>query len=258
VSKFVRWFNRRRSRDGPLFGSRFRSRVVADLDYWYAVVRYIDGNPAEAGLATRADEYPFCSAWHYVRPDGPPWLDRTIVEQRAVACVGATSFSREVYEMAFLRPHTASQAWLVERSLGTGSAFRAPPRRGLDLLRVAAPDVRAELLERANVADGAHRPAPAVHPDAVQEELARRRALEPRWKLQHGRGHPVQLWRTLEAGLLVTVSCLSQREAAARLRMARQHLGRCLERHRLLLEVDDGYAARAAEVASACAREAYE
>ncbi len=39
VNPFVRWFNRSRKRDGPLFRGRFTGRRVDDWCHWAAVVR---------------------------------------------------------------------------------------------------------------------------------------------------------------------------------------------------------------------------
>src|SRR5436190_877467 len=49
---YVRWFNRMRRRDGPLFRGRFRSIPLESTRYAHTLIRYIDQNPVEARLVT--------------------------------------------------------------------------------------------------------------------------------------------------------------------------------------------------------------
>jgi hypothetical protein len=92
-SEYVQRFNLRHDRDGPLVRGRFRSKIVDDLRYWFALVRYIDHNPVEAGLVALPSEYPHGSAFHYARLEGPPWLDRAPVEHFVRKLRSAPSFS---------------------------------------------------------------------------------------------------------------------------------------------------------------------
>jgi len=54
----VRWFNRGRKRDGPLFRGRFRSQPVDSLEYRRRLVRYIDDNPVLARLVPVPSLFP--------------------------------------------------------------------------------------------------------------------------------------------------------------------------------------------------------
>ena len=47
-NEYVRWFNRCRRRDGPLFRGRFRSKPVDSLIYRYVLVRYLDAAQGRA------------------------------------------------------------------------------------------------------------------------------------------------------------------------------------------------------------------
>ena len=40
--RYVRYFNRSRNRDGPLFRGRFTSLNVTTVPYWRTLIRYID------------------------------------------------------------------------------------------------------------------------------------------------------------------------------------------------------------------------
>src|SRR5258707_2098618 len=83
-NRYVKQFNKLRDRDGSLFGSRFRSRIVDTEEYWFNVIRYIDANPVDAGLCTRPAEYEFGSARMYCGGRSAPWLERASVEQTVV------------------------------------------------------------------------------------------------------------------------------------------------------------------------------
>src|SRR5262245_45253642 len=57
-NEYVRYFNRDRRRDGPLFRGRFTSKLVKTAAYRHTLVRYIDHNPVLAGLAAAPAEHP--------------------------------------------------------------------------------------------------------------------------------------------------------------------------------------------------------
>src|SRR5437667_8847266 len=76
---YVRRFNRRRRRDGPLFRGRFRSLPVESGHYFHTLVRYIDQNPVEARLVARAEDYEHGSARRLVLDaPRPRWLARAL------------------------------------------------------------------------------------------------------------------------------------------------------------------------------------
>ena len=98
---YVRWFNRRARRDGPLFRSRFLSRRVESLRYRRTLVRYIDQNSVQARLAHEPGQYPYGSAAYYVHGLTSRWLERSWVEADALEQSGFDSFSRRAYRSAF-------------------------------------------------------------------------------------------------------------------------------------------------------------
>ena len=60
---YVRYFNVRRERTGPLFEGRFRSEPVDDCDYFITLLSYIHYNPVKAGMVSRPGFYKW-SSWH--------------------------------------------------------------------------------------------------------------------------------------------------------------------------------------------------
>ena len=57
----ARYFNRRHSRTGHVFGSRFHHVHVADDRQMMATLRYVALNPVRAGLVERPEEWPWSS-----------------------------------------------------------------------------------------------------------------------------------------------------------------------------------------------------
>ena len=74
-NEFVRYFNRSRRRDGPLFRGRFRSKPVRSGEYRWKLLRYIDANPVKAGLVGNPTLYPHGSASRFATGHPPPWLE---------------------------------------------------------------------------------------------------------------------------------------------------------------------------------------
>ncbi len=65
--RYVGWFNRKYARVGHLFQSRFASLPVEDDAYLITLLRYVWHNPVEAGLASRAEDYPWSSRNTHIR-----------------------------------------------------------------------------------------------------------------------------------------------------------------------------------------------
>ena len=73
MSRYVRRFNRRHGFDGPLFRSRFTSKVIESDAQFAAVTRYVHRNAFDAG-ATSLAAYPWSSYRYFVAQRRPPWL----------------------------------------------------------------------------------------------------------------------------------------------------------------------------------------
>ena len=73
-SDYARAFNRRHGRDGPLFRSRFASRLVDSDEYLVTLVRYIHRNSLDLGIAPA--HWPWSSYSAYVGESrAPSWLE---------------------------------------------------------------------------------------------------------------------------------------------------------------------------------------
>ena len=62
---YVRFFKKKYQTTGHLFEERFRGPRIAEESYYLQCGRYIERNPVEAGLVSRAEEYPYSSAPYY-------------------------------------------------------------------------------------------------------------------------------------------------------------------------------------------------
>jgi putative transposase len=65
AGSYARFFNRKYSRTGTLWEGRYRSTVIEDERYLLTCHRYIELNPARAGI-TEAESYPWSSHRFYV------------------------------------------------------------------------------------------------------------------------------------------------------------------------------------------------
>ncbi len=69
------WFNRRHQRSGHLFQGRFKSFLIQDEKYFWAMCLYIHGNPLRAGIAQELQDYPWSSFHSYCGKDSSEnWL----------------------------------------------------------------------------------------------------------------------------------------------------------------------------------------
>lgn len=59
------YFNKKYKRQGPLFGNRFKSKLIQKDSYFFEVSRYIHLNPVRANLVKDPLEYPYSSLREY-------------------------------------------------------------------------------------------------------------------------------------------------------------------------------------------------
>lgn len=72
---YVRGFNDRHGRDGPLFRNRYTAILVDDDSYLLEVSRYIHLNPVKAGLCQKPGDWAWSSAAAYTSErTRPAWL----------------------------------------------------------------------------------------------------------------------------------------------------------------------------------------
>jgi putative transposase len=80
LSRFAEAFNRRTGSSGHLWGERFFSCIVNNIQQYLRVFEYIDNNPVKAGVVKKPGDWPYSGIYHHrngifkivVRP--PSWL----------------------------------------------------------------------------------------------------------------------------------------------------------------------------------------
>jgi REP element-mobilizing transposase RayT len=151
--EYVRWFNRTRDRDGPLFRGRFVSRRIDNPWYLRAAAVYVDRNPVEAGLADTPESYEWCSAEARARRRVPPWLVR-----KALVASG----ERAAFQDA---------AWCIARQ-ASGPIGEVGDDPLDDLIGAPADRIRAWMARRAAIADGTTPGTAVTTPRAGDRALA--------------------------------------------------------------------------------------
>jgi len=236
-----RRFNWRRGRDGPLYHSRFTSRLVDTYAYRCVLISYIDWNPVDAKIVVAPSLYEHGSAFWYSRPEGPCWMTRTWVEREVCDRRHVPVFDAADYPGTFGPRLTPATKRLIELRLSHPTSLRDPID---DLLALAPPEVSAWLVERARLADGVHLSLPITDTGDTLDCLRRERATEPTWLVRPTRKASAA-WDLLEAGLLrdlcgATVNEIAHLTSRSASTVCEQH-----QRHRIAMEMDPQYAARA-------------
>ncbi|HVS18730.1 MAG TPA: transposase [Planctomycetota bacterium] len=246
TNEYVRGFNRRRRRDGSLFRGRYCSRPVLSLRYRVLLVRYIDDNSVDAGLASRASEYPHGSARHHAAARGPRWITRDWIEEHLRRCTIADHPPRS-YDEVFGRRPSPGQRWLVERRLDCC----AGPDDPLDNLVEASPTrVREWMCRKAALADGTRAGIPLVDPMGVEACLAIEAQVRGPWTIELGRNLN-DAWLLARIGLLRDLCGTTLEETALRCGRSHQYIAKLHGRHRQMLQQDAAYADRLAHLAAA-------
>lgn len=89
--RYVKAFNRRHGRSGPLWEGRFRTAVVDAAAQLLSCIRLIEQAPVRAGLVQRAGDWSWSSAAHH----GGRKVDAIVTEHAAYWQLGNTPFERE-------------------------------------------------------------------------------------------------------------------------------------------------------------------
>jgi REP element-mobilizing transposase RayT len=235
---YVRWFNRRRRRDGSLFRGRFLSRRVDSDNYWNTLLHYIDDNPVAARVVRRSIDYPWCSAWHYARGRGPRWLTRTEVEGAVEESLGVRCDRDSYATFAAVRDAETSR-WVVERRLAMPPSTAIEP---LDELVLGAPPAVLDWMRRkALLADGTAIADVAAPPRSIDREIERGAAAA---RSSTGNASiSLQQLAVMRAGLLRDLAGLRVGEIALRMKRPNSTIARWLEEHRRRLTTDERYGA---------------
>jgi hypothetical protein len=244
-SEYVRHFNRRRDRDGPLVRGRFFSKLIKHSAYWARVIRYIDDNAVDAGLVVSAMDYPYGSAACYAQLSGPDWLERKAVEKYVRAVRGLAVYDPQQYMRAFPSGMAPSEREWVQRRLEGGDRY--PDSFG-DLLCAAPGAVREILTRRTLVADGTRPGVPLIDPASVMTAVAGAAATSGPWVIRNSR-RTHNAWDVLATGLL-RILCADGLEAIS-IRSGRSTttVRTHLRMHKALMTHCEEYGERAREVA---------
>lgn len=242
---YARHFNRRRRRDGPLVRGRFGSRLVDSLTYRRSLVRYIDSNPVQAGIAARAQEFPYGSAWHYARASGPPWLERSWIEATVCADVGSGRYDPAAYGRCFGAQRSDAERRWIERRIVRPCEAGDPMD---DLLSRANGRALAWMKRKSALADGSRPGMPVADEVEVEALLSREKDVHGDWILRRVRAE-WDGWHLARVALLRDACGATYREIAARTRRSRQDACSTYSRHAELLVGDPEYASRLATLA---------
>ncbi|PLX80901.1 MAG: transposase [Desulfuromonas sp.] len=75
--QYTRYINRRYFRSGRVWQNRFHSCIVDTDEHLWAVARYIENNPVNAGMVTNACEYRWSSARFHLGGEADTLLERS-------------------------------------------------------------------------------------------------------------------------------------------------------------------------------------
>ncbi|RZI44939.1 transposase [Herbaspirillum sp. HC18] len=95
---YVPYFNAKYQRSGTLWQGRYRATVIESEKYFLLCSRYIESNPARAGLVSAPEEYPWSSIRHHlgIKPDP------LITDHPVFWALGNTPFDREASYKALM------------------------------------------------------------------------------------------------------------------------------------------------------------
>lgn len=131
LGTYVQYFNRTRTRDGPLFKGRFTSVPIRSDRQFFYTVRYIDANPVDAGIVANAEDYPHGSLRaHLGLVSRPRWLDAVTIDRNMAGALQRGMPRAEAYQKMF-PPIPSDYRSFVEARLR--SSRRVPSVDPLDL-----------------------------------------------------------------------------------------------------------------------------
>lgn len=230
-SAYVRDFNLRRDRDGPLvLGPFFSVRLFTDEDVLRSV-RYVDFNAVLAGMAAHPFAYENGSAFHYAHGSCPPWMRREWVERTVCELAGTSKFSAADYERQILGPMSDDERRTI---LETYERLARAGGRALGPAEGIRGSVRDWIRERCSIADGT---APGVFVASsvtVVEAVERWRQRGPSpWVI--GRGTAARDgWATVLVALLRFASAQHLDQIAVMTGVGTSSVRRALVAHRFL------------------------
>lgn len=238
-NRHVRRFNRKCARDGPLFRGRFHSLPIEDDTHWQLLFDYIHLNPVDAGMVSRAADYPFSSARYFAGAHCPPWL--TLPFDKVSSEVLEDSPHAEHDPSCVL---SAEERWIAERLLDAEGGVRA---------HAHLPDsldsgMGQWMVDQAVLADGPGPIPPCAAPATLLGIIESLKHQDPDWIVAPNR-RAKSGWGVLTIGLLRSLAGLSYVEMAALLRLPAGTLRLGILDHRKCLADNETYRLRAAAIA---------
>ena len=244
LNAYVRYFNRTRRRDGSLFRGRYGARPVDSLRYRRTLLRYIDRNAVQARLARLPWDFPYGSAWHYVRPGRPRWLNTTWVDS-ILAQRGHEEPWRgyaSVFGLAWTRCEAALVQGRMHAPLGREEALD-------DLIDAAPPAVLAWMRRKTKLADGQAPALPCLDVATVMSVLASEQQARPTWSYETPKGQRRDAWPLALAYLLRHLAALEWETVGQRLGTSREMAARRVRQAQALLLGEPAFGERLSEVA---------
>lgn len=239
LNAYVRWFNRSRRRDGPLFRGRFRSiPVESPRQLWYTV-RYIDANPVEARLVARAEEYPYGSArLHAGLARRPRWVDGSLIDRAVEAGVRERLSRAAAYGRAFPPRLAPRLRRFVAARL---SGCRRDAEGVVDLVAMSDARLQEWMCRKASLGDGSRAGIPLVAADAILDAIAGWARARAGMAAGPASGCDMPALSLLRAGLLRDLAGERVCDVARRLGRSAPTVSRLHDAHRRCLGADEEY-----------------
>ena len=243
---YSRWFNRSRRRDGSLVRGRYFSKPVKSITYRKLLVRYIDSNPVTARLVSHPAQYPYGSAVHYTTHSGPPWLNRTWVEDVIKTETESSAYSPSAYVSVMGSPPPMLSG-LIETHL----KHLAVDDFLDDLVTSSRPSVHAWMVRKAKLADGSQPGLPVLTLSCIKNELDPLR--QNPWEIDRGRTKR-SAWPIAFAGLGRDLCGASLAQLALALEISPSAVSKLCRIHRHETAKQDDYSIRVATITHAALR----
>ncbi|RJG02330.1 transposase [Noviherbaspirillum sedimenti] len=117
---YVPYFNHKYQRVGTLWQGRYRTSVIDSERYFMTCSRYIECNPARAGLVVDPARYPWSSYMHHIGVVADPY----ITEHPLYWSLGNTPFEREAaYKALVEQALTSEEVQALQDAADTGWAL---------------------------------------------------------------------------------------------------------------------------------------
>ena len=80
---YAQWYNKKYKRQGSLFRSGFKRKLVEDKEYFVDLVHYIHSNPVNAGIAKNIQQWEF-SSYNLILSESTTFINKSSVIEHFV------------------------------------------------------------------------------------------------------------------------------------------------------------------------------